>query len=39
MPAFAGKLTDEQIWEVLAYIKAQWPQEIAQRHTEIFKDK
>ena len=39
MPAFAGKLTDDQILSVLAYIKAQWPQEIAQRHTEIFKDK
>jgi mono/diheme cytochrome c family protein len=24
MPAFAGKLTDEEIWAVLAYIKSHW---------------
>jgi mono/diheme cytochrome c family protein len=24
MPAFAGKLSDEEIWAVLAYIKSQW---------------
>ena len=24
MPGFAGKLTDEQIWAVLAYIKSHW---------------
>lgn len=24
MPAFAGKLSDEQIWAVLAYIKSHW---------------
>jgi hypothetical protein len=24
MPAFGGKLTDEEIWAVLAYIKSYW---------------
>ncbi len=24
MPAFAGKLTDEEVWAVLAYIKSHW---------------
>ena len=24
MPAFSGKLTDEEIWAVLAYIKSHW---------------
>jgi mono/diheme cytochrome c family protein len=24
MPAFAGKLSDDEIWAVLAYIKSHW---------------
>jgi mono/diheme cytochrome c family protein len=28
MPEFAGSLSDEQIWAVLAYIKSTWPPEI-----------
>ena len=24
MPGFGGTLTDEQIWDVLAYIKSRW---------------
>jgi mono/diheme cytochrome c family protein len=24
MPGFAGKLSDEEIWAVLAYIKSHW---------------
>ena len=24
MPAFAGKLSDDEIWAVLAYLKSQW---------------
>jgi mono/diheme cytochrome c family protein len=28
MPAFADKLTDEQIWAVLGYIKSRWPRDI-----------
>lgn len=35
MPAFENALTDDQIWAVLAYIKSEWPDEIASRHTEI----
>jgi mono/diheme cytochrome c family protein len=27
MPAFRGRLTDEDIWAVLAYIKSAWPEE------------
>ncbi len=28
MPAFGGKMTDEEIIAVLAYIKSRWPKEI-----------
>jgi mono/diheme cytochrome c family protein len=28
MPAFGGRLTDEQVWAVLAYIRSRWPPEI-----------
>lgn len=31
MPAFAGRLSDEEIWAVLAYIKSRWPQAIRDR--------
>ena len=36
MPAFKESLSDEEIWAVLAYIKAQWPDEITERHTAMF---
>ena len=39
MPAFEKKLTDEQIWQVLAYIKSEWPKDLAERHTEIVNNK
>jgi mono/diheme cytochrome c family protein len=39
MPAFKKKLTDEQIWHVLAYIKSEWPKDLAQRHTEMVNNK
>ncbi|NRB05896.1 MAG: cytochrome c [Rhodobacteraceae bacterium] len=26
MPAFEGSLTDEEIWDILAYIRSTWPQ-------------
>ncbi len=35
MPAFADKLSDADIWSVLAYIKSRWPAEIRQRHKVI----
>ena len=31
MPAFRGTLSDEQVLEVLAYIKSTWPPEIQER--------
>ncbi len=36
MPAYEGKLSDEEIWNVLAFIKSQWPEEIQKKHTEAF---
>ena len=36
MPAYDGKLNDEEIWNVLAYIKSKWPKEIQKKHTEVF---
>jgi len=39
MPAFKSELTDEQIWNVLAYIKSEWPNDLAQRHTEMVNNK
>lgn len=35
MPAFAGVLTDEQIWAVLAFIKSKWPDRIRERQERI----
>ncbi|MEP4378496.1 MAG: cytochrome c [Alphaproteobacteria bacterium] len=37
MPIFDGKLTDEEIWASLAYIKSRWPQKIRQRQADINK--
>jgi mono/diheme cytochrome c family protein len=38
MPAFGGRLTDEQIWAVLAYIKSRWPKEIRAAQAERARD-
>ena len=35
MPAFAETLRDEDIWAVLAYIKASWPQDIRDRQRRL----
>jgi mono/diheme cytochrome c family protein len=35
MPAFAGTLTDEEIWAVLAYIKSAWPEEIRKAQAAV----
>ena len=35
MPAFGGVLSDEEIWAVLAYIKASWPQDIRKAQREL----
>lgn len=32
MPAFETKLSDEDIWAVLCFIKSKWPEQIRQRH-------
>lgn len=37
MPAFEKKLSDEDIWAVLSFIKSQWPAGIQQRHDEMNK--
>jgi mono/diheme cytochrome c family protein len=39
MPSFENRLTDQQIWNVLAYIKSEWPEDLAQRHTEMVNNK
>lgn len=35
MPAFAGVLSDEEIWAVLAYIKSSWPADIRKAQREV----
>lgn len=35
MPAFGEKLTDNEIWAVLAYIKSRWPEPVRQRQARI----
>ena len=38
MPAFGGKLPDDEIWAVLAYIKSHWPAEIREAQAEMTRD-
>ena len=38
MPGYEGRLSDQEIWQVLAYIKAQWPILIRKQHTEAFSE-
>lgn len=35
MPAYAGRLSDAEIWAVLAFIKSTWPADIRGHHDEI----
>jgi mono/diheme cytochrome c family protein len=35
MPAYAGRLSDAEIWAVLAWIKSTWPADIRSHHDEI----
>jgi mono/diheme cytochrome c family protein len=35
MPAFAGVLSDDEIWAVLAYIKSSWPKDIQKAQREM----
>jgi len=38
MPAFAGTLSDQEIWAVLAYIKNSWPEKIRKAQAERNRD-
>lgn len=35
MPGFGDRLSDAEIWAVLAYIKSRWPPEVRSRHEQI----
>lgn len=35
MPAFKGRLANEEMWAVLAYIKSRWPEEIRRKQAAI----
>jgi len=35
-PAFGGKLSDEEIWAVLAYVKSHWSREVLSIRAEMF---
>jgi mono/diheme cytochrome c family protein len=37
MPAFGGKLSDQEIRAVLAYIESRWSAEVLRRRTEMLK--
>ena len=39
MPAYAGKLTDAQIGNVLAWIESRWPKETLERRAEMLKQR
>ena len=39
MPAFAGTLSDEEIWAVLALFKSTWPQEIRKAQHEMTRER
>lgn len=38
MPAFAGILSDDEIWAVLAYIKSAWPEKIRKAQADVTRD-
>lgn len=38
MPAFAGALSDEEIWAVLAFIKNSWPRKVLAAQAEANRD-
>ncbi|WP_395624331.1 c-type cytochrome [Sphingomonas daechungensis] len=35
MPVYEARLSDGEIWAVLAYIREQWPSDVRKRHSEI----
>ena len=38
MPAFKGKLSDDEIWAVLAYIKSHWTQHVLPARAEMMRN-
>jgi len=38
MPAFAGQLSDEEIWAVLAHVKSHWSQEARAARAEMLRN-
>lgn len=38
MPAFGGKLPDNEIWAVLAFIKSRWPREVLPLRAEMLRN-
>ncbi len=39
MPVYAGRLSDEEIWAVLAYIKSRWPKEILAARAQMLRQR
>jgi mono/diheme cytochrome c family protein len=40
MPAFAGRLSDDEIWAVLAYIKSHWKsREVLDARAEMMRNR
>ncbi len=39
MPAYAGRLADEEIWAVLAYIKSHWSKQAMQAREEMLRNR
>jgi mono/diheme cytochrome c family protein len=35
MPAFAGEVSDDDIWAVVAFMKSTWPEETRQHHDNL----
>jgi len=35
MPAFAGAMSDDEIWSVLAFIRSRWSERVRRRHAEV----
>lgn len=35
MPSFAGVMSDDEIWSVLAFIKSRWPPDIQEKQAQI----
>jgi mono/diheme cytochrome c family protein len=38
MPGFTGKLSDDEIWAVLAFIKSRWTQDVLPARAEMLRN-